>query len=386
VNSNVSTLVPQTTPKRIAFVTTELRPGGAERNLVALACGLDRDEFEPHVYSLAPPPNNGQFQLVERLQAEEIPVSFLQLRRSWQFFTAVRRLRDMLLQQRPHLIQSFLFHANIVCATAARGLNVPVIAGLRVAQREKLRQMVERRMAHRISKFVCVSQGVADSAVKHGGLPSEKMIVIPNGIDARRFDDVTPADLLQIGVPTDQQVVLFLGRMDRQKGVDLLIEAAGGFLPRLNDFVLLLVGDGPEKARLQRQVKQASLSSKVIFAPWQPDPLSLMAAADLVVIPSRWEGMSNTLMECIALGRPFVATNVEGTSEVVSPEGQMLIVRGGDANALAEKIVEVLENRAPISEVIDANREFLVERFPLEQTVIAYRDLYRAEIQRANTG
>src|SRR5436190_23439531 len=98
-------------PKRLAFVITELEPGGAERCLAELATRLDRSRFSPVVYSLAPPPAQGKQELVERLSEAQIPTHFLGFTSAWDYLRALRRLEAMLREVRPEIVQSFLFHA-----------------------------------------------------------------------------------------------------------------------------------------------------------------------------------------------------------------------------------------------------------------------------------
>src|SRR5437868_362049 len=112
-------------PKRLAFVITELEPGGAERCLVELATRLDRSRFSPIVYSLAPPPVEGKQALVGRLSEAQIPTYFLGFTSAWDYFRAVRRLEGMLREVRPEIVQTFLFHANVVGARAAKAAGVP---------------------------------------------------------------------------------------------------------------------------------------------------------------------------------------------------------------------------------------------------------------------
>ena len=368
------------TPLPIALVTTELRPGGAERNMVALAKGLVSRGFAPRVYSLAPSPPPGQDQLAQLLSQAMISVDFIGVQRSHQFFSAVRRLRRLLADHPPRLIQSFLFHANVVSAVAARGMSIPVVAGLRVAQRERIRGFVERRLTRHIDAFVCVSQGVADVAEQHAGLPRDKLHVIPNGIDAHRFANITPADLSQFGIAAGQKVVLSIGRLDRQKGVDVLLDAARQFLPQRSDVTLLIVGDGPERANLQRQVETSSLAKQVIFAPWRADSLSLLAAADVVAIPSRWEGMSNVLLEAAALARLIVVSDVEGTRDVLSSQVHDWIVPSEDSAALAAKIAQLIEADATAIQLAAANQQHVLNTFRLDKTISAYTELYRSLI------
>src|SRR6478672_4816694 len=107
-------------PRRLALVITELEPGGAERCLVELATRLDRSRFLPVVYSLGPPPPVTKQLLVERLAGAGIPTNFLNMSSPWQYLAAVRKLARYFREQRPQVVQTFLFHANVVGTRAAR--------------------------------------------------------------------------------------------------------------------------------------------------------------------------------------------------------------------------------------------------------------------------
>jgi len=161
ISERVSTALPP--PLRIALVITELDFGGAEQALVNLATGLSRERFSPAVYSLQSRPKNDL--LVRRLEEAGIPVHFLDVHSHWQFFSAVSRLAELFRQQQPQVVQSFLFHANVVATMAARRAKVPrVMTGIRVADPSAWRQRVERWLTPQMDKIVCVSQGVADHA------------------------------------------------------------------------------------------------------------------------------------------------------------------------------------------------------------------------------
>ena len=217
-----------THPIRLAFVITELAPGGAERCLANLATGLDRERFESAVYSLKARPPAGKDQLVKQLEAAGVPVTFLDLRSSWQVFRAVRQLAALLARQQPQVVQTFLFHANIVGVWAANKANVPHVAmGIRVADPRRGRAWAERWFARRVEKLVCVSRGVADFCRRHG-YPADKLVVIPNGIDVARFADASPGSPKSLGMPAGKQFLVFVGRLDRQKGLAELLRLPAG--------------------------------------------------------------------------------------------------------------------------------------------------------------
>ena len=155
---------------RVALVITELNVGGAERCLVNLATGLDRTRFAPQVYALGPPPTVGQSQLVEQLASADVPTHFLAAESIWQVRAALLGLRQQLCEQSPHLIQTFLFHANVLGCWAARHrqlVSAAVVGGIRVADPRKGRMWLERLALQRAAKVICVSDSVANFAADH---------------------------------------------------------------------------------------------------------------------------------------------------------------------------------------------------------------------------
>ncbi len=183
-----------TSPVKIAFCITELDPGGAERCLVELATRLDRRQFEPVVYCLGPRPLGNPISLVERLEAAGVVVHCFGARGLVAFPWLLRRLRRQLRVDRPQLVQTFLFHANVLGAWAARRAGVPhVVSGIRVAERQSGWHLLVARWADRwVDRHVCVSHSVRDFSVARGLLPIDKLVVIPNAVDVKRFAGAQP--------------------------------------------------------------------------------------------------------------------------------------------------------------------------------------------------
>ena len=205
------------------------------------------------------------------------------------------------------MLQTLLFHANTVGTLAARKLpGCRVIAGLRVAEPRPWRWLVQRRLARRIDRFVCVSQAVASYAQNRGRLPAEQLVVIPNGIDIDKLASAPAADLQDLGKPPAGHVTVCVARLDRQKGLDQLIQVAPKFLARFPQNTLLLVGDGPLRRQLTDQVAAHGLDKSVRFAGFRSDVPEILKACSLFVLPSHYEGMPQALMEAMASGLPVV--------------------------------------------------------------------------------
>ena len=367
---------------RLALVTTELGVGGAERCICQLAKGLAKADFKPVVYALATPPRAGQDHFVKQLQSHSITVRFLGMRHSAQFPLAVRKLRQLLQQQSPHIVQCFLFHANVVGTLAAARAGVPrVFAGLRVAEPVWWRWHLQRLAALRIERFVCVSQSVADYAVNRYRLPREKMHVIANAVDADDLGRREPVDLRQLGLSANRRAIICVARLDRQKGIDWLLRLAPRLFSQLPNHDLLLVGTGPSAKAAQATVRANQLVSRIHFLGWRGDVPEILRASDLLVLPSRWEGMPHVLLEAMACGLPVVASRVEGVAEVLGQLVEHQTVDPHDETSFVDSVVMLAKNRDLARSLGHQNRQHVTENFSLDQLCTAYAELYRTPDQ-----
>ena len=368
-------------PIRLALVITELEPGGAERCLVNLATRIDRQRFEPIVYSLGPRPPAGQDLLVGQLEAASVPVQFLGLTHWSQYFRGVRRLAALLAEQRAEVVQSFLFHANVLAARAASQVtNARVCTGIRVADPRRTRTSLERWATHRASRHVCVSQSVADFCHERG-FAAEKLVVIPNGIDVERWKHAVPADLQRFGVSAGRRVIVFVGRLDRQKGLVNFFELLGPLFRQAPEHDLLLVGDGREMNKLRQSAQNLGIADRVHFAGWQADVPAIVAACDLLVLPSLWEGMPNAVLEAMAAGKPVTATLSAGVNELLGELSQQQTVAVEKLDKLPKTIENILANSRLASELGRQNQSRAELVFSIGAMVKGYEDLFASLVQ-----
>jgi glycosyltransferase involved in cell wall biosynthesis len=363
---------------RIAFVITELEPGGAERCLVHLATGLPRDTFETAVYSLGPRPAAGRDALVHRLEQNAVPVHYLNARSPWQAPAILRRLRCLLAAEAPHIVQTFLFHGNVLGSLALRAKNRPALfTGVRVADPSRCRQRLEAWTSRRAQRIVCVSQAVADFCGHQAAFPSDKLLVIPNGIDLAGYPPGRRLLAGQVGLPEDRRLLLFIGRFSPQKAVDWLLDCAPGLLERLPRHDLVLVGDGPLRPPWQRLATRLGIADRVHFLGYRDDIPDLLAAADLLVLPSRWEGMPNVVLEAMASSLPVVATKAAGVTELLGLLADQQTIEFGDSQALTDTIVRIADQPDLASRLGQANRRRVADQFSLDRMIQAYAELYQ---------
>ncbi len=369
---------------RVALVITELNVGGAERCLTQLALGLKRSRFEPLVVSIAPRPRGDQAALVERLESSGITAKFLDAASRWQLGAAIRRLRRVLRQFEPSVVQSFLFHADVLTWLAGGDGRWLRFMGLRVADPARWRQHLERRAARRSAAVVCVSEAVCDYARQSIGLSAERLVVIPNSVDVARYQAASPLDPTRLGLAPGRQMILSVGRLHPQKGLDWLLENISRIFSQLPEHDLVIVGSGPEQGRLRRQAEQAGVASRVHFLGWRPDVEQLMATASMFVLTSRWEGMPNVVLEAMAAGLPLVATQTHGVRELLGANQPQQTVRFGDSNALIERVVAVGRDARLGRQIGSENRARVTDRFSLDAMIAGYQTLYEAHLRRGN--
>ena len=229
-------------------------------------------------------------------------------------------------------------------------------------------ERIAARWSHAI---VCVSE----EERRHGEAVGIRgaFRVIPNGVDLTAFTPASPADRVaargRLGL-TEAPLVVCVGRLSRQKGQDVLLEAWPAVRAHVPDARLVLVGEGPDRDRLERRAPP-----EVLFAGIRPDVPDWLAAADVVAAPSRWEGMSYALLEALARARSVVASDTAGAKEALGGRTKA-IVPVEDAEALADALVERLLDPALAAAEGQEGRAWVEERHDVRRSVAAVAALY----------
>jgi starch synthase (maltosyl-transferring) len=364
-----------TEPVPVSLVITDLDIGGAERALVALARRLDRRRWRPSVVCLGP-----EGRLAEPLRAAGIEPVCLGLKPG-RPDRALLALARALRKARPWLVQSFLFHANLATRLAAPWAGQPwVLGGNRVAEQrpgKRWHLVLDRLSAGLSAGSVCVSQGVLRFTRDVTGVDPERLIVIPNGIDPAPFDQAEPLPRAAIGLPPEGFCALFVGRLDVQKGLATLLDAAEQVLAEHPDWRLVLVGDGPERPWLERRLAgNPILAAHVRWLGRRDDVPALLKMADVLVLPSLFEGMPNVVLEAMAARRAVVATAVEGTEDLVVPGQTGWLVPPRDPEALARALREAAADPIRCRSFGEAGYERVLAAFSLDRMASAYQKLW----------
>ncbi|MGW6915044.1 glycosyltransferase [Kitasatospora sp. NPDC054939] len=230
------------------------------------------------------------------------------------------------------------------------------------------------RWAHRL---LCVSARERADGEAAGVVGA--WAVVPNGVDVRHY---APAERraarIALGLDLEAPLAVCVGRLCRQKGQDVLLAAWPEVLRRLPRARLALVGGGPDAAVLAAAVRESAEPASVRLVGDVPDPRPWLAAADLVVLPSRWEGMALAPLEAMAAGRPVLLSDVPGARECLPPaERASALVPPGDASALAARMADALSDPIECDRRGAHGREHVLARHDVRSVVERVDALYQ---------
>jgi len=226
----------------------------------------------------------------------------------------------------------------------------PTMQPLTNLKRRLIRGVLELmiRMALRSAKLVVVTTPRLKEMVINRGVRPENVIVSPNYVDEKLFSpDVDEKRVRQqLSIPSHEKMIIYMGRLSYEKGVDVLVKAFSIIQNDVYNAKLVIVGDGPEKDKLKEDCQKLNVHEKVIFIKSVAHNLvpNFLAASDIVVLPSYSEGHPKFLIEAMIMGKPIVATNVPGITDVVTHLKEAVLVEAGDANALAKAIELLLKD------------------------------------------
>jgi len=352
---------------KILYILPDLAGGGAERLVVDLLLSIDRERFSPALLLFK---DEGQGREERRrLGAVGIPIFGLKKKgrvdfhNFWQLY---RFLKDL----RPDIIHTHLggdIYGRLAGHFAApRAIIVSTEHNINREER-RIVACLKRFSAHWAAKIVAVSRAVKEDAKKRYHLPEEKFELIYNGIDLRRFQPIAKEsgrDFLAVA----------LGRLAPQKGFNSLISAWGKI--KLENWRLEIAGVGLEKEALEKQILSAGLSDSVSLVGKQ-ESVAFLGRADLFIMPSMWEGLGLAALEAAAMGKPVIASRIDGLAEIFD-ETSAWLVPAGDVEALAAMINTVARdiNREEVLEKTEKAKKIVRERFSLEQAIASYQALY----------
>ncbi len=373
----------------VLHFTNSMVRGGAEEHMLALLRGMDRSLFR---LAVACPP-----ELARSLQSdlpEDVDFVALRLRKPHQI-GGFLRLGRLLGERQVDILHSHLFYSSLFASPMGWLCRVPVILETPHVAEKWRHGLFKRRFVvdHLISRFVdyYVAVSVANRRylIDEKGIPEGKVFVIYNGCDLSRFDPShqAPAGLRAgLGFDEGDPVCVVVGRLEPQKGHRVLLDALQAVRAEFPRVRLVCVGEGSLRDELERRVGELGLEESVRFVGYQSNVPDWLALADVVVLPSFYEGLPIAAIEALAAEKPVVATAVDGTPEVVIDGKTGFTVSAGDAQGLAAALCTLLRTPDLRRCLGRAGRQRALELFGLERQILETEWLYLHAFRTAGRG
>lgn len=323
--------------RKLLVVSDEMEVGGSQRQIAYLLGGLDRTRWQPELLFFRNPSH-----LVDELRAQGVVVHHLpkQGRLDLGFILAyaslLRRNRYELVHAFSLTAELWTLVARLLAWPARKPLLVSSVRGLYLTEPDWFWR-IKRRIFKGSAAIIANAKAGAAAAATRSGVARECFDVIPNGIlpIAPVADDQRQALRTSLDLPAGRTLGLFVGRLVVQKNVPCLLRAMSR-LPAAARPYLVLAGDGPLRSEIEAQRLQLNLQDDVHLLGERTDARKLMGAADFLVLPSAYEGMSNVVMEAMASGCPVLASDVGGNPELVEDGLTGLLFPSDDDAALAQ--------------------------------------------------
>ena len=368
-------------PIRVAMIIQGYHPrvGGAERQLAALAPLLKARQVEVHVITRQYP-GLARFEMIDDVPVYRVPIPGPKAMATLSF---VSLAQPRLQRLRPHLIHAHeLLSPTTAALVAKHWLNIPVVAkvlrggnlgDLRKLKRKSFGWQRIARIQQNVDAFIAISSEIDEELAEIGVEPGRRLF-IPNGVDLDRFSPLPPMQRQRLRSTLqlpDGLITIFTGRLVKEKRLDYLISLWPAIRSQYADAALVIIGTGEAEAALKQQA-----GNGVMFIGQVGDVAPYLKAADLFVLPSATEGLSNAMLEAMATGLPTIATRVGGAPDVIDHATSGWLVPPDDQPSLQEALLMLLGNAALRSDLGQRGHEKILRDYALNFTADGLRALY----------
>ena len=362
----------------ILFYTSSLGGGGAEKHVQRIANAIQEIG---HQVTVAIARSGGSYEQDLSQEIERIVLSEGWLNSStWRLMRSVRPLRKYISEHRPDVVCSVMDHVNVRLLRALSGLEDPPPAvisvqnnperrfGEKAGWRNRLLHWRMQRSYGNANQVVALSQGVARQLDEMNLADSDRLTVIHNaGLDDEIYE--TKEFPINERVVPGEPLVIACGSLTEQKGYPYLLDAFHRVRGK-REAKLWILGEGEQREYIESEISALGLEEDVELLGFRDNPFKFMAAADVFVLSSLWEGFGNVVVEAMACGTPVVSTDCPyGPGEIITHGETGLLVSPADSKALAEALLRVLDDRELRERLAENGRE-------------RARDFHAAEIGR----
>jgi glycosyltransferase involved in cell wall biosynthesis/peptidoglycan/xylan/chitin deacetylase (PgdA/CDA1 family) len=365
-------------PVSVCHLFPALPLHGAENHFLTLARQLDPLKVKNSICLIS-----AEGELVKDFKAIGIPVTLIQ-KKSRYDISIIWRLRAYLKTGNFDVIHSNLFTANLWGRLAAFGLQsayvvtVHSIHSRHNPKQARVEAFFDRLLSHSTDLLICVTKEVKASMNRDVMLSLSKLTTIENGIDFPEQKDIPSKNEARksLELPEEARILVVIGRFSTPKNHIIFISSLVHVREQFSNLKVLLVGNGEKESEVREAVSTHHLENTVLFLGLRRDIPTILAASDIMVIPSIWEGLPIVMLEAMAAGTPVIASRVGGIPDALTDHVTGLLTTP-DAPSLSKTMIEGLSDLPKMLEMAKAAREITKKRYDIKRTAARYTDVYR---------
>ena len=361
--------------KKILFVIPNAGFSGAEQQLLALAIGLKKRGYNVNLCNL-----EGKGHFTEK--AEEVGfICEVIERRS--HFDLIRLIKYCVYirQNKFNVIISFTSVANNL--TRLLKFFLPFvdffhIAGERGRDLEQvtISNWIYSKLSKLSNVIVCNSKVQREKLISAEKINPKKLQVIYNGFDFSQCKNISTMDLHdEFGIPEGNRIICSIGNLSAHKNIPMYIEVAEKLLSESHNICFLYIGDGVDLEKYKNEIIKRKLNKKIFFTGRRNDVLAILKSCNIFILTSMWEGLPNVVIEAMAASVPVVSTNIDGVTEVITDGHNGFLVKSEDANAMVDKIKQLMSDDALCELFRNNSFEIAKNMFDMAKMIDSYENL-----------
>lgn len=383
---------------KVLYLIDTLAIGGSEQSILAI---LPRFKYvRPiicHIYQ-------GDT-LKPAFESAGIPVISLNIAGKYAFGQVIFRVWQLIKSEKPDILHTTLFRANVIGRSAGQLAHIPVVSSFvdesyaptrlqkfsrAVRWKYKGTWLLDWLTARFVVHFIANSEAAKEANCRSLGISKSKVSIIYRGRDPKPFIEAganrPDSRSKVVSTPADKHIILNVGRLTARKAQAELIQAMSEVSQVWPNIRLLIAGNGPQQAELERLITDLELEDSVTLLGLRDDIPKLLAQAQIFVFPSYYEGHPGALIEAMFAAKPIVASDIPVHQETIIHEETGLLVPINDPGAIAQGIIWLLEHPAQAKQMGEQAREVALKRFHIDQIARQHEELYTRLLQRERTG
>lgn len=352
--------------------------GGVERYLQMLLDVIDKDKYKNIVICSS----DYDKEYFEKHKIEYYEMNMKRSINISDFATAIK-VRKLIKKISPDVIYCHSSKGGAIGRLANIGLNYKCIYNPHgwafnmncSKMARNLYIIIEKILACFCDSIICISEAEEKSALNNKISSEEKLVMIKNGIDTKKYKPKNKISREALNIPKDAYVIGTVARLSKQKAPDIFIRMAEKVKEKIPNAFFIMVGDGEEREEIEAFIKNSNLKDSVIITGWIEDPFSYMKIFDVGVLVSRWEGFGLVLAEYMLAKIPIVATSVDAIPYIIDNERNGLLVKVDDISETTKAILRLHEDKDLCNHMVDNALKEVKEKYDVRRVAVEHEEL-----------